>query len=90
MNKTEEIFEAVVEVINVLIAPPKEKLKMSALLRDDLGADSLDSLEIVMAIEDKFNIRIAEENAENIRTVGDLVKFIQSEKEKNQEEAIPN
>lgn len=44
---------------------------------EDLGADSLDQVEIVMALEDKFKIKIPEEEAEKIRTVGDAMKYIE-------------
>jgi acyl carrier protein len=45
---------------------------------DDLGADSLDIVELVMAMEDEFGFEIPDEEAENIRTVGDAVKYIQA------------
>jgi acyl carrier protein len=44
---------------------------------DDLGADSLDNVELVMAFEEEFNIEIPDDAAEHIQTVGDAVKFIQ-------------
>lgn len=46
---------------------------------DDLGADSLDIVELVMAMEDEFGFEIPDEEAENIRTVGDAVKYIASQ-----------
>ena len=47
-------------------------------LKDDLGADSLDAVEIIMDIEDEFNIQIDDSEAENIKTVGDIVKYIEA------------
>ena len=51
------------------IAPEKDLVK-------DLGADSLDSVELIMSIEQKFNIRIPDDAVENIKTVGDIVAFV--------------
>lgn len=50
---------------------------MEASFVDDLGADSLDIVELVMALEEEFGLEIPDEEAEKIRTVGDAVKFIQ-------------
>lgn len=47
---------------------------------DDLGADSLDIVELVMAIEDEFKLEIPEDEAENLRTVGDAIKYITTNK----------
>lgn len=47
---------------------------------DDLGADSLDTVELVMALEEAFNIEIPDEDAENIRTVKDAVEYIEKKK----------
>ncbi|MBQ0006516.1 MAG: acyl carrier protein, partial [Alistipes sp.] len=44
----------------------------------DLGADSLDTAELIMGLEDEFNVKIEDSEAENIRTVGDAVSFIES------------
>lgn len=44
---------------------------------DDLGADSLDTVELVMALEEEFGIEISDEDAEKIQTVGDVIKFIE-------------
>lgn len=44
---------------------------------DDLGADSLDTVELIMAFEEEFDIEIPDEDAENIRTVGDVIKYLE-------------
>lgn len=50
----------------------------AASFTDDLGADSLDVVELVMGLEDEFDIEISDEEAEGIRTVGDAIQFIES------------
>jgi len=54
----------------------EDKVKENAHFIDDLGADSLDTVELVMAFEEEFGIEIPDDAAENIQTVGDAVKFI--------------
>ena len=55
----------------------KEKIGMSTHIMKDLEADSLDAVEIIMAIEDEYDIEIPEEDAEKFQTVGDLVKYVE-------------
>ncbi|MBX3730704.1 MAG: acyl carrier protein [Candidatus Sumerlaeia bacterium] len=54
----------------------EEEVNPEASFIDDLGADSLDIVELVMAFEEKFGIEIPDEDAEKIRTVGDAIKYI--------------
>ena len=49
-------------------------------LKDDLNADSLDAVEVIMALEDKYDIEIAEEDAEEFKTIGDIVNYIEENK----------
>ena len=49
-------------------------------LKDDLNADSLDAVEVIMALEDKYDIEIAEEDAENFKTIADIVNYIEENK----------
>ena len=58
----------------------EEEVTLSASFIDDLGADSLDTVELVMALEEAFDIEIPDEAAEGIATVGDAVKFIEEKK----------
>ncbi len=58
------------------LAVSEEEITPTASFVDDLGADSLDTVELVMALEEEFNIEISDEDAEKIRTVGDAIKYI--------------
>ncbi len=62
-------------IINELGVEP-EKVTMEASFVEDLGADSLDTVELVMAFEEEFGIEIPDEDAENLQTVGDAVKYL--------------
>ena len=68
---TDSIFES---VCNILV----DQLSVDANFIDDLNADSLDIVELVMAMEQEFGISIPDEEAERIRTVGDAVEFIRN------------
>lgn len=70
----DDIKEVVVEQLNVNPDEVKEDSKFV----DDLGADSLDVVELVMALEEKFNIEIPDDEAEKIATVSDVVKYIET------------
>ena len=72
----DDVKEVVAEQLGVNAADVKEDSKFV----DDLGADSLDVVELVMALEEKFDIEIPDENAESIATVADAVKFIEEAK----------
>jgi acyl carrier protein len=71
-----------VERVNAIVAEQlgveKESLVPEANLLDDLGADSLDVVELVMAIEEEFGIEVPDEDAENIRTLGDITSYIEA------------
>ena len=72
----EEIFAKVKEVIIDQLSVDEDDVTSEASFFDDLGADSLDIVELVMALEDSFSISIPDEEAESIKTVGDAVEFI--------------
>ncbi|PAF45833.1 acyl carrier protein [Helicobacter sp. 12S02634-8] len=72
----DDIQAVVVEQLNV----DANQVKLEAEFVKDLGADSLDVVELVMALEEKFGIEIPDEQAEKILTVGDVVKFIEDNK----------
>lgn len=56
----------------------EDKVTLNASFIDDLGADSLDMVELIMAIEEEFEFEVPEEDAENIVTVGDAINYIKS------------
>ncbi len=72
-----EVFNRVKEIIVEQLDAEESTITMEASFRDDLEADSLDVVELVMELEDEFDIEIADEEAENINTVGDAVQFIE-------------
>ena len=71
-------FEDVKAIIKDLLGADEAKITMEARFREDLEADSLDLVELIMAFEDKFGAEISDEDAQKIVTVGDAVKYIES------------
>lgn len=74
----DEIFQGLKELIVEQLGVDEEKVTLESVFNDDLGADSLDVVELVMAIEEKFNIEISDEDADKLSTVQDLVEYIKS------------
>ncbi|MBC7226193.1 MAG: acyl carrier protein [Thermoflexales bacterium] len=72
------IYERIVNIIVDLLGVEPEKVTMDARFREDLGADSLDLVELVMAFEEEFGGTISDEEAQKIKTVGDAVRYIES------------
>ena len=75
-----DTFGDVKEIIIDLLGVPEEKVTPEAKFREDLEADSLDLVELIMAFEDKFGAEISDEDAQKITTVGDAVTYIDSHK----------
>ena len=73
---SEEIFEKVKAIIVEQLGVTDTAVTMEASFIDDLGADSLDIVELVMAIEEEFDIEIPDSDAEKVVTVGDVVDYI--------------
>jgi acyl carrier protein len=71
-----DTFEQVKEIIVDLLNVDESKVTLEARFREDLEADSLDLVELIMAFEDKFGGEISDEDAQNIGTVGEVVKYI--------------
>lgn len=76
------VFEQVQAIIVDNLNISKDKVTLNANLADDLGADSLDAVEIIMNLEESFNISIADDAAEKIKTVKDLVDYIEEQSSK--------
>jgi acyl carrier protein len=73
---SEEIFDKVKEIIIEQLGVTETSVTMEASFIDDLGADSLDIVELIMALEEKFDTEIPDEDAEKIVTIGDVVDYI--------------
>ncbi len=71
-----DVFAQVKEVIVEKLSVDADKVTLEASFVDDLGADSLETVELIMGLEDKFGVTIADEDAEKIRTVKDAVDYI--------------
>ncbi len=71
------IIDKVKAIIVEQLGVEEEDVKLESSFVDDLGADSLDIVELVMALEEEFELEIPDEDAEKIRTVGEAVKYIQ-------------
>ena len=71
-------FEIIQKITSEVLNVNKDEIKMETTFVDDLGADSLDIFQIIMGIEEEFDIEIANEEAENIATVGDAVEQIKN------------
>jgi acyl carrier protein len=74
--ETEEIFEKVKTVIVEQLGIDEESVKMDSSFLDDLGADSLDIVEFIMALEEEFGLEIPDKDVEKIVTVKDVVEYI--------------
>ncbi len=73
---SEEVFEKVKEIIVEQLGVNESSVKMEASFIDDLGADSLDIVELVMGLEEEFDMEIPDTDAEKVATVGDVVEYI--------------
>ena len=77
------IFDEVREILAEQLDVDKDSIEMNSKLAKDLGADSLDAIDIVMTIEDQYAIEVPDENIENMKTVEDIVSFIESNTDAN-------
>lgn len=72
--------ERIKEIIMEQLGVEEDQITSEASFIDDLGADSLDTVELVMAFEEEFDVEIPDEDAEKIRTVKDVVEYLNSHK----------
>ncbi|MBQ4483116.1 MAG: acyl carrier protein [Lachnospiraceae bacterium] len=76
-------FEKLKEIIAEVLSVDQEEVTLETTFTDDLGADSLDIFQIIMGIEQEFELTIDTEEVEKIKTVGDAVELIKATREKN-------
>ena len=74
------VFEKLREIISEQLEISEELITMESNLMEDFDADSLDLVDLVMSVEDEFGMEVPEEAVENLKTVGDVVKFIEENK----------
>jgi len=72
-----KVEERVIEIVCEQMGASRDKISAETSFINDLGADSLDTVELVMEFEDEFDLNIPDEDAEKIQTVGDAIKYIQ-------------
>ncbi|MEK4030227.1 MULTISPECIES: acyl carrier protein [Bacillaceae] len=73
-----EVLERVTKIIVDRLGVEESQVNLEASFKEDLGADSLDVVELVMELEDEFDMEISDDDAEKIATVGDAVNYINS------------
>ncbi len=72
------VFEKVRSILAELLSIDEESITMDSLIIDNLGADSLDLVDAVVTMNDEFGVEIPDDEVENLRSVGDVVKYIEA------------
>ena len=72
------VFEKIKEILAEQLDANAEEMTMETRIDEDLGADSLEVVALLMSIEDEFEVEIPDEEIENLKTIGDVVEYIQS------------
>lgn len=75
------VFEKIRAILAEQFSEEEDSITMSTDLAEDLGADSLDLADLLMAIEDEFEVEVLDEDIESIKTVGDIVEYIENKKQ---------
>lgn len=70
------VFEKLRDILSEQLEVDKEKITLDASIMEDLGADSLDIVDLLMSLEDEYDLEVPDEDVEKIKTVGDLVRYI--------------
>lgn len=71
-----EVFNKIKEMIVDALGVDDEKVTMEASFKEDLGADSLDAVELIMSVEEEFGVEVDEEFSQNLKVVSDIVNYI--------------
>ena len=77
MASTDEIRSSLAEIVNEIAGIPVEDVQLDKSFTDDLDVDSLSMVEVVVAAEEKFSVKIPDDEVKNLKTVGDAVAFIE-------------
>lgn len=72
------VFEKIKELLATQLDANADNITMDTRIADDLNADSLDVVEMLMSVEDEFSVQIPDEDIESLKTVGDVVEYIQN------------
>lgn len=75
------VFEKIAQILATQLDADVEAITADTRIAEDLGADSLDVVELLMSIEDEFDVEVPDEEIENVKTVGDVVDYIQAHME---------
>ena len=78
MEGNRMIFNRICQIIADQLDIDADSIRMESSIQDDLNADSLDVMEVAMAVGDEYDIEISEEELENIKTVGDVVRYVEA------------
>ena len=76
MASTEEIRSSLAEIVNEIAGIPVEDVQLDKSFTDDLDVDSLSMVEVVVAAEERFDVKIPDDDVKNLKTVGDAVSYI--------------